>query len=258
MAMHRMKWTACGLALTLGLGSMGSAAAASIKVGSNPAVASTTASIVSGEELTHRPVEHPRSHQDKMGEQRHPRHDRQAAEHRAYSDAAAVLGVTVEKLQEQLESGKSLADIAASKGMSKEKLVQALTAKTAVRLDEAVKSGKLPADTVGRLKEKLADKWTERVEMKGFAFAPKPHGNREHRQMMAGQFTRIAAMIGISKEELEKRLNEGQSLAEIAQAEGISRQTLIARIKEDLTPVLEKMIDAKRPARTNPAPADKS
>lgn len=252
-----MRWTACGLALMLGLGSMGSAAAADIKGRSNPAAAPTAAVNLSGEATGQRPVEHPRSHPNKEGERSHPRHDRAAAENRAYTDAAAVLGVSVEELQEQLKQGKSLADIAASKGMSKDKLVQALTAKTAARLDAAVKSGKLAADTAGRLKEKLADKWTERVEMKGFAFAPN-HGNREHRQMMAGQFTRIAAMIGISKEELEKRLNEGKSLAEIAEAEGISRQTLIARIKEDLTPVLEKMIDAKRPARTNPAPAGKS
>jgi len=259
MVIRMMRWTASSLVLALGLGCAGPAVAASTQQGGLPDAGLKAVVIHRLGDAAAKPIEHPRLHKGRDGEKQPHGQNREAAEHRAYSDAAAVLGLTVEELQEQLKSGKSLADIAASKGISKKKLISGLTAKTSARLDEAVKSGKLTADTATRLQEKLADKWTERVDVKGLAFAPNPKGpHREHRQMMAGQFTRIAAIIGISKDELEKRLAEGKSLAEIALAEGISRETLIARIKEDLTPVLEKMIDAKRPAKPNPASVPKS
>jgi hypothetical protein len=57
--------------------------------------------------------------------------------------AAKYLGLTEDQLQTQLESGKSLADIAKAQGKSVDGLKQALTADLKTKLDQAVKDGRL-------------------------------------------------------------------------------------------------------------------
>jgi hypothetical protein len=63
------------------------------------------------------------------------------------SDAAATyLGLTKEQLRTQLQSGKSLAQIATAQGKSVSGLEQALLDAAKTKLDAAVKAGKLTAD----------------------------------------------------------------------------------------------------------------
>jgi len=54
--------------------------------------------------------------------------------------------------------------------------------------------------------------------------------------------------LGMSEQELANQLRSGKSLAEIAQARGISREQLISKIKEQMTPMIERMIDKKSAA----------
>ncbi|MBC8080234.1 MAG: hypothetical protein H7X86_07800 [Gorillibacterium sp.] len=257
MSTQSNKWIVGGLALTLALGGGGMIYAAEssevLSTGIIQAQPMSNASTVLNPEEKPREGMMDSRHSLKMGAHSS---DRSAGEHRSYADAAAVLGLTVDELKEQLKTGKSLADIAIDKGMTKDKLIEELTAKTTVRLDDAVKSGKMTIGTAERLKKRLVDKWAERVEIKGLAFVEigPMHEQRMHR--MGGQFAHIAAIIGISKDELNKQLQEGKSLAEIASAHGIPRDKLIAKIKEDLTPMLEKMIDAKRVTKSSTNTSD--
>ncbi|MCL6457104.1 MAG: hypothetical protein K6T85_03770 [Gorillibacterium sp.] len=260
MATQSSKWIVGGLALTLALGGGGMVYAAEgtevlsasiVQAQPEIAVDKLATALKPDQQLRERQTDTQRS----LNKGEH-RSDGSAGEHRSYVDAAAVIGLTVDELKEQLKSGKSLADVALEKGITKDKLIVELTTKTTVRLDEAVKNGKMTKETAERLKSKLADKWTKRVETKGLTFADKgpKHDGRMHK--MGGQFARIAAIIGISKDELDKQLQEGKSLAEIASAHGITRDELIAKIKEDLTPMLEKMIDAKHATKTEPKASD--
>lgn len=59
------------------------------------------------------------------------------------SAAATYLGLTEDQLRTQLQSGKSLADIAKAQGKSVDGLKQALTADLKTKLDAAVKAGRL-------------------------------------------------------------------------------------------------------------------
>lgn len=70
------------------------------------------------------------------------RHDGMHAGH--FLDAAATyLGLTEAELRTQLESGKSLADVAKSQGESVDGLKQAILAGAQTKLDQAVKDGRL-------------------------------------------------------------------------------------------------------------------
>jgi hypothetical protein len=70
--------------------------------------------------------------------------------------AAKYLGLTVDQLQTQLQSGKSLADIAKAQGKSVDGLKQALTADLKTKLDEAVKDGHLTRSQADAIMEKVS------------------------------------------------------------------------------------------------------
>src|SRR5579859_182714 len=73
----------------------------------------------------------------------------------AFLDAAATyLGLTDDQLRTQLESGKSLADVAKAQNKSVDGLKQAMIAAVQSKLDQAVKDGRLTADQRDQL---LAD-----------------------------------------------------------------------------------------------------
>jgi|SRR5579859_590942 len=68
--------------------------------------------------------------------------------------AATYLGLTDDQLRTQLESGKSLADVAKAQNKSVDGLKQAMIAAVQSKLDQAVKDGRLTADQRDQL---LAD-----------------------------------------------------------------------------------------------------
>lgn len=75
--------------------------------------------------------------------------------------AATYLGLTEAELRTQLESGKTLAEIAKGKGKGVDGLVQALVAEAKKRLDEAVTAGRLTpeqqANIVQDLEQRIID-----------------------------------------------------------------------------------------------------
>jgi len=81
-------------------------------------------------------------------------------------DAAAIasyLGLTQAELRTQLQSGKSLAQIAAAQGKSVAGLKAAILADAKTHLDQAVKDGKLTADQANERKSGLKDRITKLV-----------------------------------------------------------------------------------------------
>lgn len=80
------------------------------------------------------------------------------------STAASTLGMTVGDLRGELRSGKTLADVAKEKGVSTDKLVDALVAAAGQRIDQAVTAGKLDATKASQMKQKLSERITSLVQ----------------------------------------------------------------------------------------------
>lgn len=165
--------------------------------------------------------------------------------------AADVLGMKADELRTELKAGKSISDVAQAKGVSADTVVSKLSEQANAKLDEAVKSGKLTADQAANAKTKMAERIKMAVEQKGLPkFEGRGHGHKGKGSFMHGvPLEKAAAIVGLSKEELKKELDTGKSLAEVAQAHGVSRDQLIAKLKDGLTPTLEKFVDGKREAR---------
>ncbi|MFC4302239.1 hypothetical protein [Cohnella boryungensis] len=89
------------------------------------------------------------------------------------SASAKALGLSEEELKEQLKAGETLAELAASKGVDVQTLIDAQAAAMTTRINEAVKSGKLTQEQADKQLEKVAEAAESVVNGKGF-------GGRHH------------------------------------------------------------------------------
>ncbi len=68
---------------------------------------------------------------------------------------AQALGVTTADLQTELRSGKTLADIAQAKGVSQDKVKQAVATAMKAQVDQAQQAGRLTADQATQAKQRI-------------------------------------------------------------------------------------------------------
>lgn len=94
----------------------------------------------------------------------------------AIDGVAEILGITEADLKAQLRDGKTLAEIAGDKS---DELIDALVAKSAARIDEAVANDKLTAEQGTALKAKLEARITTMVE-EGPKLRPRDGGRGAH------------------------------------------------------------------------------
>ena len=88
----------------------------------------------------------------------------------AIATASTYLGVSAKDLKAQLQSGKSLADVAnATVGKSRDGLVAALTAAANAKIDAQVTAGTLTAPQAAMAKQKTATQITTLVDRAGAA-----------------------------------------------------------------------------------------
>lgn len=89
--------------------------------------------------------------------------------------AASTIGVTEEELRTALHSGQSLAQVAQSKGVAPQKVIDAMVAEAKTKLADAVKSGDLTQAQADERSTKLSERITEMVNHTGGP-GPGPRG----------------------------------------------------------------------------------
>ena len=94
------------------------------------------------------------------------------------STAAEYLGLSEDELEEKLNDGSSLADVAEAEGKSVDGLKQALVADANERIDQAVEEGKLTEGEASRLREGLEERIDAFVEHAFFRFHDESRGMR--------------------------------------------------------------------------------
>ncbi|WP_405081657.1 hypothetical protein ACI48J_03330 [Paenibacillus chitinolyticus] len=158
-------------------------------------------------------------------------------------DAATVLGLEEKALITELKAGKSLVQLAEAKGISQADLVKKLVEASTKEIDAKVTEGKIDSTKAAELKANLQTRIEKAVTVTGMQnFKGGKHGRE-------GGFVdpeKLAAILGITKDELKTQQEAGKTVAEIAEAKGFTREQLLEKLKTELTPSLEKFIDAKK------------
>ena len=118
--------------------------------------------------------------------------------------AATALGITAEELKTQLEAGQTIAEVAAAEGVDVDAVIDAMV-----------------ADATDDLRERIT------AVVNGEA----PLGGHRHRGFGAKLET-LTTVLGVTAEELHEALEGGQSIADVAAAEGVDVQTVIDALVE--------------------------
>ena len=146
--------------------------------------------------------------------------------HDDLSVAATYLGLTESELQTQLQSGKTLAQVAnATDGKSADGLIDALVASAKKNIAADVSSGRLTQAQADKILSDLKQHITARVNSTGPPGGPRGRGGPH------GGLDAAATYLGLSESDLRTQLQSGKTLGEIADAtSGKSKAGLIAAL----------------------------
>jgi hypothetical protein len=155
----------------------------------------------------------------------------QKRSHPAMDAAAKLLGMSASDLRSALQSGKSLADIASSKGISQD----ALTAAMAAAIQQAHPN--VSADQASRMATAIATRKpqaggpqpadaTDSSQGATGTTAARGH-HHHHHHAGAAAMDAAAKALGMGASDLVSSLQSGQSLASIAQSKGVSQDGLV-------------------------------
>ena len=144
---------------------------------------------------------------------------------------ASILKLTEAELKTQVQSGKTLAQIATAQGVDIKLVVDAIVADMKLHIADEVKSGEI---TQAQADTKLADvtaKATERVNNVRPARGEGMHGGPKGpgRNVAA-----IASVLKLTEAELKTQVESGKTLAQIATAQGVDVKLVVDAIVTDI------------------------
>jgi lambda repressor-like predicted transcriptional regulator len=165
----------------------------------------------------------------------------------ALDAAAKTLGMTTEELQAELKAGKTLGQVADAKGVSRDTLVEAMKDAMKQAVDQAVQNGRITQDQ--------ADKAKARIDEQKIDLDKVPGANRPGVNLGSGRKVALdaaAKALGMTTDELQAELKAGKTLGQIADAKGVSRDTLVEALKDSLKIDLDKPFRPQPPAKPTP------
>jgi len=167
------------------------------------------------------------------------------------------LGLDETELKSAWESGKTLLEFAESKGITKEKLVQTFKDVITEKLDELLKDGKITETE----KENLLKDIDSRIEDFITNTPPFGKGNGIGRGKPPidkipgeppfdkgfffdgkGIMEDVLTKLNLSLDEFQTAVKEGKSLLEFAESKGITKDNLVAVVKEVVTNKVEQLV----------------
>ena len=128
-----------------------------------------------------------------------------------------------------------VARLAENLGISQEELEAAIRQTALDLVDERVAAGDLTEEQAARIRERIESG-------EGLPFFGRPHHPRPHAGGYIGQ--EVAGFLGITLEELQQARADDQSLAQIAEANGVSRDDLIAFLVGEMEETLAAKVEA--------------
>ena len=154
--------------------------------------------------------------------------------------AGEVLGLSEDDLVDALRNGQTLAEIAEAQGMSADDLKSALAEKITADLQAELDEGDITQDQYDDAVADLDEKLDDIINSTHFGF----HGPRGFGHHFLNIDEAAAEALGLTEDEVKDALMEGQTLAEIAEAQGVNADGLKTLLTANLTADLQALLDA--------------
>lgn len=166
------------------------------------------------------------------------------------AELATLLNLTEDELKTQLASGKTLTDIAAAQGVDKQKVQDLILSAMTAQLDSRLADGKMTQAQYDEQKATLADR---AADVLTHAFSGKGGGKGGHGGFGGGRHggfggldlkdnADIAALFGLTTDELATQLEAGKSLSDLAGDKGVAVDTVTAKVVSLLTAALDQRL----------------
>jgi hypothetical protein len=185
------------------------------------------------------------------------------------SAAATYLGLSPDQIGQELQGGKTLADVANGQGKSVAGLEQAVIDAAKTALDQSVAAGELTASEEQQALEQLNAQLDDFVNGRGGLSISLGSGGIAIRAgaggpgdapVLKGPYMTAAAYVGLSAEQLLQQLQAGKSLAEVAAAQGKSveglKEALIQAMTADIQQAVDNLVSQKGLGGPGCGPAD--
>jgi hypothetical protein len=159
----------------------------------------------------------------------------------ALSVAVGAAGaVAAERALNVREESQAVIDDAANQlGVESSELADALKDALKNRVDEEVQSGRLTEEQGAELKERIESGETPLI-FPGFG---RHRGDFVHGHGHLGKLDAAAEYLGLAEEELRDRLEQGRTLAEIAQAQGKPVAGLVDALVTEATSRIDEAVE---------------
>ena len=153
---------------------------------------------------------------------------------KSLANVAAVLKLTEAELKTQLDSGKSLAAVAAAQNVNVQSVIDAVVTEMKAHIAEEVASGEL---TQAQADAKLAEVTVRATDMVN-GVRPAGMGEGKHGGMGHGgpakSLANVAPVLKLTEAELKTQLESGKSLADVAKAQNVNVTAVIEVIVADV------------------------
>ena len=150
-------------------------------------------------------------------------------------------------LKAAMADGQSLAEVAAANGVEQQAVIDGIVAAIGAELDEAVADGKLTEAQADEYRGEIAEKvaaWVYRSpdERRFGGDRDRHHGPRGHAGLDAEDCDSMAELVGSDCQTLMESLESGDTLAEIAERNGVEPQTVIDTLVERMSEALDAKV----------------
>lgn len=157
-------------------------------------------------------------------------------------NAARAIGISAGDLKREL-AGSSFARVAQAHGVSRDTLVSRLTADANAAVDAALAAGRLTAEHAQSIKAHLPELIANAVDRTWPEARPRGDRGTAGKAILADLLQSAAQAIGIDSAVLKREL-PGKSVAQVAQAHGVSRDTLVASMSAAATKRIDDAVAA--------------
>lgn len=154
------------------------------------------------------------------------RSNRRAAKTEALTEA---LGLTADEIKAGFAEGNSIADMAEAQGVATDDVKAALVAAANERIDAAVESGRLDEAEADEKRAELDERIDDMINADPSEFqGRRGHGNRGGHGKGGFGSEVVQETLGLTSEEIRAGLQEGKTLSDLAEEQGVSVDDLAA------------------------------
>lgn len=144
---------------------------------------------------------------------------------------ASILKLTEAELKTQVQSGKTLAQIATAQSVSVQSVINVLVAGMQAHIAEELASGEI---TQAQATSKLAGVTSKAIERVNSVQSARGEGSRGGSKGPGKSVAAIASVLKLTEAELKTQVQSGKTLAQIATAQGVSVQAVINVLIADM------------------------